>query len=116
MHARMQVVAMAKDSNYLFRMSVLYCLRDLCPALSPADTAAVVIPACLAAAADRVPNTRFVAARVLQALAPIVQQTPATGQVVACLKHMLLDADADVKFFAQRSLATYETPEAALAS
>lgn len=99
---------MAKNNNYLYRMSVLYCMQDLCAALTPADAAASIIPACLAAAADRVPNTRFVAARVLQALAPVVQQNAIQAQVVTTLKHMQQDTDPDVKFYAEQSLYAYE--------
>lgn len=99
---------MGNNKNYLYRMSVLYCMQDLCAALNPADAATTIIPACLTAAADRVPNTRFVAARVLQTLAPVVQQHAVQGQVVTVLKNMTRDADPDVKFYAEQSLYVYE--------
>ena len=103
------MINMSKNKNYLCRMSVLYCMQDLCAALHPADAAASIIPACLAAAADRVPNTRFVAARVLQAIAPVVQQHAAVqAQVITTLKNMTQDADSDVKFYAEQSLFVYE--------
>lgn len=104
----MQVVKMAKNKNYLYRMSVLYCMRDLCVALTPADAATSIVPACLAAAEDQVPNTRFVAAQVLQTLAPVVQQHAVQAQVITALKQMQQDSDPDVKFYAEQSLYAYQ--------
>lgn len=100
---------MAKNNNYLYRISVLYCMEELFAALTPADAATSIVPACLAAAADGVPNTRFVAARVLQSMAPAVQQHAVKAQVIATLKQMQQDPDPDVKFYAQQSLYVYES-------
>lgn len=99
---------MTKNNNYLCRMSALYCMQDLCAALTPADTATFIVPACLAAAADRVPNTRFVAARVLQTIAPLVSQHAVQGQVTSTLKQMQQDPDPDVRFYASQSLYAYD--------
>jgi serine/threonine-protein phosphatase 2A regulatory subunit A len=106
--AFMQVVKMAKNNNYLYRISVLYCMQDLSMALTPADAAACIVPACLAATADRVANTRFVAARVLQNIAPVVQQHAVQAQVITVLKGLQQDPDPDVKFYAAQSLYVYE--------
>lgn len=99
---------MATHRSYLCRISVLYCLRDLSSAIAGADVAATILPACTAAALDPVPNTRFVAARVLKALKPVVQPQQVEQLVLPCLKALLQDTDADVRFFAEQSLVDYE--------
>lgn len=99
---------MATHSSYLCRISVLYCLRDLSGAIPVADVAGTVLPACTAAAADPVPNARFVAARVLKTLKPVLQPQQVEDQVLPCLKALLQDTDADVRFFAEQSLVEYE--------
>lgn len=99
---------MATNSSYLCRISVLYCLRDLSEAIPATDVAATVIPACVTAAADPVPNMRFVAAKVLQSLQPVVQPQQVEAQVLPCLKALVQDTDADVRYFAEQSLAAYK--------
>jgi serine/threonine-protein phosphatase 2A regulatory subunit A len=108
----LQVVDMAKHPNYLHRMAVLYCLRDLCKAVSPSDAATVVVPVCLHAASDPVPNIRFVAAKILQDLQPILAEAQVEKEVVPCLRKLTEDVDVDVRYYSECSLQAFRPQDA----
>jgi serine/threonine-protein phosphatase 2A regulatory subunit A len=99
---------MASDKNYLHRVSVLYCLRDLCSTASTNDIRTVIVPAFLRAAQDRVANIRFVTAKVLQSLQPKIDASDSRSVVVPCLQTLAEDSDTDVRFYAQRALRAYQ--------
>ena len=101
---------MATNPSYLIRTSVLYCLRDLAAALEPEDVAARVAPVCVTAAADQVPNIRFVAAKVLQSLRPMLPDAAAAATVVPCLEKLGTDDDVDVRHFSAQALAAFRAP------
>lgn len=102
-----QVTDMAANPNYLHRMSALYCLRDLCGAVSTEDACSRVVPVILNAAADSVPNIRFVSAKILQSLKSTMTQDLIVSQVLPCLQTLSRDADADVRYFAEVALADF---------
>jgi serine/threonine-protein phosphatase 2A regulatory subunit A len=104
----LQVVEMASDNNYLHRISVLYCLRDLCATVSTSETSSRIVPAFVKAAKDAVPNIRFVTAKILQALHPSLQGSNAQNAIITCLQTLTDDPDTDVRFYARRALAKYQ--------
>lgn len=91
---------MAGNPNYLHRMSVLYCLRDLGKALGPEQTTQRIVPVIVKASDDPVPNIRFVAAKILQQLQPLMTQQAMERDAAPCLNALRQDDDADVRFYA----------------
>ena len=108
-----QVTEMATNTNYLHRMSALYCLRDLCGAVSAEDACTRVVPVILRAAADPVPNIRFVAAKILQSLRATMTPDIIDSDVLPCLQTLSKDADADVQYYAGVALAEFGSTPAA---
>jgi serine/threonine-protein phosphatase 2A regulatory subunit A len=100
----MQVVEMVKNPNYLHRMSVLYCLRDLSKAVAVEDASGRIVPVIIEATSDPVPNIRFVAAKILQQLQPVMSDALVEEDVKPCLTKLCQDGDADVRYYAEAAL------------
>lgn len=66
--------------------------------------ASAVLPVVLPYSKDRVPNVKFNVAKMLQAVAPMLDRSTVDGQVKPCLVELTNDSDPDVKYFARRAL------------
>ena len=100
----MQVIDMVQNENYLHRMSVLYCLRSLCDAVTREDANTRVVPIFVQAAGDPVPNIRFVSAKILQQLKPLLAPELVQSSIVPCLTKLSHDDDPDVRYYAEQAL------------
>ncbi|CAO3586864.1 unnamed protein product [Absidia cylindrospora] len=106
-----QVKAMARNENYLYRMTTLFALSTMSVSLSPEVIKDSILPTVLELADDPIPNVRFNVAKSLQVLTPLLRNDPATenlalSQVKPALEKMNGDADMDVRWFAEKALLT----------
>ena len=67
-----KVVAMARDQNYLHRMTCLFCINVLAQACGADITERQLLPTVLQMATDSVANVRFNVAKTLQQIATIL--------------------------------------------
>ena len=67
-----KVVAMARDQNYLHRMTCLFCINVLAQACGADITERQLLPTVLQMATDSVANVRFNVAKALQQIATIL--------------------------------------------
>ncbi|KAK2498226.1 hypothetical protein MC885_017462 [Smutsia gigantea] len=72
-----KVLVMANDTNYLHRMTTLFCINALSEACSKEVTTNQTLPIVLKMAGDQVANIRFNVAKSLQRIGPILD---ANGQ------------------------------------
>ena len=56
---------MASDNNYLKRMTMLFCINELCKAFNTNEIEALLLPTILKMCEDTVPNVRFNVAKTL---------------------------------------------------
>ena len=103
----------APDPHYLRRETVLAALAALAPAVSHDVLAGTLLPALTSASSDRVPNVRFAVAKQLERVAPLVEPGAVDRAVRPTLAALAEDADADVRFFARRALASCDGVAAA---
>ncbi len=76
------MLAMAKEPNYLHRMTCLFCINVLAEVLAKGDgankgegaeiTVKLILPVVVSLASDQVANVRFNVARTLHKIAPLV--------------------------------------------
>ncbi|KAG0193517.1 hypothetical protein DFQ28_004850 [Apophysomyces sp. BC1034] len=106
-----QVMKMARNDNYLYRMTTLFALTTMAISLSSEILKDNVLPTVLELKDDPIPNVRFNVAKSLEVLTPILRKNPATtslisAQVTPALQKLGGDADVDVRWFAERALLT----------
>jgi len=104
-HLVPHILGMAKNGNYLYRMTVLSALAELAPFVSQDVCINSVLTVVLSAAKDRVPNIKFNVARLTQKFVPLVGTSVVESTIRPCLLELNSDADVDVRFFASQSLA-----------
>lgn len=106
-----KVVENGKAQNYLSRMTTVFALTTMAPALDVDVVRSSVLEVILALAGDKIPNIRFNVAKALEVLAVAMgQQGEAGKQVVVegilpALEKLRSDSDADVRFFAEKASA-----------
>ena len=59
------VLELASDNNYLKRMTMLFCINELCKAFNKNEIEALLLPTIIKMSADSVPNVRFNVAKTL---------------------------------------------------
>lgn len=99
-----KVLSMARDPNYLHRMTTLFAinvLSDVCP---PDVITKFMVPVVSNLANDTVPNVRFNVAKTMAKIAPVLDSATLQTQVKPCLTKLHEDDDYDVKFFASEAL------------
>jgi serine/threonine-protein phosphatase 2A regulatory subunit A len=99
------ILGMAKNGNYLYRMTVLAALAELAPFVSQDVCINSVLTVVLSAAKDRVPNIKFNVAQLTQKFVPLVGTSVVESTIRPCLLELNSDADTDVRFFAGQALA-----------
>lgn len=93
-----------EGGSYLQRVTVLYALRGLVAEEGMETLVEELLPLAIKATRDSVPNVRFVAAKVMQALVGHVEGGRLKSEVKPCLTSMVEDVDSDVKYFAGQAL------------
>lgn len=106
-----QIANMAADSNYLHRMTTLFSIATIAPALDPKLLDEKVLPIVLSLADDTIPNIRFNVAKTLEALVPLLKQSADTAddidnKITPVLNKLGDDTDSDVRYFTHKALLT----------
>ena len=65
-----QVLKMAKDVNYLHRMTTLFAINTMIDVCGTEVTTKLILPTVISLAKDNVANVRFNVAKTLQKIAP----------------------------------------------
>lgn len=104
-----QLKEMSEHPNYLYRLTTLFALSALAEALDKPTLADAVLPIVLRLGPDPIPNIRFNVAQTLEVLALLLLAEPGPSLAhvklfVPALLALKGDADADVRFFAQKAL------------
>jgi len=100
-----KVLAMARDQNYLHRMTCLFCINVLSEACGQDVTGKVLLPTVISMANDNVANVRFNVAKSLQKLTPRMEAQSTHSAIKPVLDKLITDTDVDVKYFATEALA-----------
>lgn len=102
-----QVIEMAHNENYLYRMTTLFTLSTMATSLTPEIIKEKVLPTVLELVDDPIPNVRFNVAKSLEVLVPILKQNSnaeVSSKVIQVLDKLSKDSDVDVRFFAEKAL------------
>ncbi|KAK4337262.1 hypothetical protein RND71_043260 [Anisodus tanguticus] len=103
-----KVLQMSADTNYLHRMTCLFCINALSE-VCPTDVITnVLLPTVLSLANDDVSNVRFNVAKTLQKIGPSVERSVLKSNVLTCLENLKNDPDGDVKYFAEEALSALD--------
>jgi len=99
-----KVLVMAKDQNYLHRMTCLFCINLLAEACGPEVTMTHMLPPVLALATDPVANVRFNVAKTLQKLGPLFDGSTIQTKIKPTLDQLRKDEDGDVQYYSLEAL------------
>ena len=99
-----QVMSMARDQNYLHRMTCLFGINVLAEACGPEITATMMLPIVLGMATDNVANVRFNVAKTLARITPILDASVTQSQIKPCLEKLNSDSDFDVRYYASEAM------------
>ena len=97
-------MSMARDQNYLHRMTCLFGINVLAEACGPEITASMMLPIVLGMATDNVANVRFNVAKTLARIGPLLETSVAQAQVKPCLEKLNSDSDFDVRYYASEAM------------
>jgi len=104
-HIIPKVLKYQDNSNYLYRMTVLFAITVLAPVVGKEIIVQDLLPVVIRLAkTDTVPNIRFNAAKCFQAIIPLLDSPVITKEVKPTLLHLGEDQDRDVKYFASQAL------------
>lgn len=106
-----QVLEFGNNSNYLYRMTTIFAITTMAPAVTPEVVRDHILPTVNNLVSDPIPNIRFNVAKSYEVLIPVLKQNPETGllletQVKPALDRLKEDSDSDVKYFAEKALLT----------
>ncbi|CAG8697150.1 9834_t:CDS:2, partial [Acaulospora colombiana] len=104
-----KVLAMGTHPNYLYRMTTIFAITTMAPAVTPEVIRDHILPTVNNLVSDPIPNIRFNVAKSYEVLIPVLKRSPETGvlletQVKPALDKLREDSDADVKYFAEKAL------------
>ncbi|CAI2175844.1 1362_t:CDS:10 [Funneliformis geosporum] len=104
-----KVLAMGTHPNYLYRMTTIFAITTMAPAVTPEVIRDYILPTVNNLVSDPIPNIRFNVAKSYEVLIPVLKQSPETvilldSQVKPALDKLREDSDADVKYFAEKAL------------
>uniref|UniRef100_A0A672SDK8 Serine/threonine-protein phosphatase 2A 65 kDa regulatory subunit A beta isoform-like n=1 Tax=Sinocyclocheilus grahami TaxID=75366 RepID=A0A672SDK8_SINGR len=100
-----KVLGMANDSNYLHRMTTLFCINALSEICGQEITTKHMLPVVLKMSTDQVANVRFNVARCLQKIGPDLDSSALQAEVKPVLEKLATDQDMDVKYFALEAIS-----------
>ncbi|GBB86608.1 hypothetical protein RclHR1_00130049 [Rhizophagus clarus] len=104
-----KVLAMGNHPNYLYRMTTIFAITTMAPAVTPEVIRDCILPTVNNLVSDPIPNIRFNVAKSYEVLIPVLKQSQETvvlldAQVKPALDKLREDSDADVKYFAEKAL------------
>ncbi|WAR05502.1 2AAA-like protein [Mya arenaria] len=99
-----KVLQMARDQNYLHRLTCLFCINLMSEACGTELTVKLMLPTILGMATDSVANVRFNVAKSLQKLGKGMDSATVNTQIKPCLDKLKQDSDIDVCFFAYEAI------------
>lgn len=120
------MLELATDNNYLKRMTMLFCINELCQAFSKTEIEQLLLPTIIKLSEDSVPNVRFNVAKTLgqidieaKVMEEKVSQFNTISMVVyfiffkvkPALKTLSEDKDADVVYYANQALESPSKPK-----
>merc|ERR1712037_986247 len=97
-----KVVAMARDQNYLHRMTCLFCINVLSQACGADITERQLLPTVLQMATDSA-AVRFNVAKTLQQIATILPSPIKQSQMRPVIDKLNTDSDFDVRYYASEA-------------
>jgi len=107
-----KVMKLSEDTNYLHRLTLIFALTTVAPAITPEIIQKQVFPMLETLAMDPIPNIRFNVAKSLESMVPLLlgkdeeAKQMVDTRVRPTLAKLEEDSDNDVKYFAQRALLT----------
>eukprot|EP00116_Pleurobrachia_bachei_P012487 sb/3472749/ len=99
-----KVLSMARDPNYLHRMTTLFAINVLAEVCPPDVITKFMVPVISNLANDAVPNVRFNVAKTMAKITPALDSYTIENQVKPCLTRLYTDDDHDVKYFSGEAL------------
>ncbi|EDS39336.1 serine/threonine protein phosphatase 2a regulatory subunit a [Culex quinquefasciatus] len=99
-----QILVMYKNSNYLHRMTCLFCINALADVVGADIIKRLFLPTIKVLSTDPVANVRFNVAKTLQKLSPFLDQAAIDEHVKPILEKLNTDTDVDVKYFASEAM------------
>ena len=99
-----KIMSMARDSNYLHRMTCLFCINVLAEACGRDLTTKHLLPVVLTSSDDTVANVRFNVAKTLEKIGPVLEASTIQTQFKPALVKLSADSDADVRFFSTQAM------------
>ena len=99
-----KVFAMARDPNYLHRLTTLFSINVIIDAVNTDTIVKSLLPATTNMAEDSVANVRFNVAKTLEKLSNKVSPDIIQNIIVPVLTKLGEDADTDVTYFAKEAL------------
>ncbi|XP_033119859.1 serine/threonine-protein phosphatase 2A 65 kDa regulatory subunit A alpha isoform-like [Anneissia japonica] len=100
-----KILSMARDSNYLHRMTCLFCINVLANVCGGQVTSKSLIPVVVSLANDNVANVRFNVAKTISTVSPLLEASCLQTQIKPVLEKLNTDTDIDVKYFAQEAMS-----------
>ncbi|CAF1575375.1 unnamed protein product, partial [Didymodactylos carnosus] len=101
-----KVIQLARDQNYLYRMTCLFAINVLADVCGQEITQRMMLPTVITLAGDAVANVRFNVAKTLKRIYPILDGSALAMHVKPCLEKLAQDVDFDVQHFASDALET----------
>ena len=104
-----KMLQMGTHPNYLYRMTTIFAVATMAPALDTYTIATTIMPTLLPMADDAIPNIRFNVSKAFEAIARVLAQS-SDGQatvreaIVPTLERLCDDRDADVRYYSRRAL------------
>jgi len=104
-----RIVEMASNTNYLHRMTTVLAITTIVPTLSLEVIRDSILPVLTTLMSDPIPNIRFNVAKSLEVISQTLNNAPegsvvAKERIVPAVENLKNDADADVRYFANRAL------------
>ncbi|CDW58966.1 serine:threonine protein phosphatase 2A 65 kDa [Trichuris trichiura] len=98
-----KVLTLASQSNYLQRLTCLFCINVTAKVCGPAITSQHLLPTVFKLADDPVANVRFNVAKTLSTIGNMFDQKAIQNEIKPILTKLLDDNDLDVKYFANQA-------------
>uniref|UniRef100_A0A6B2L0U3 TOG domain-containing protein n=1 Tax=Arcella intermedia TaxID=1963864 RepID=A0A6B2L0U3_9EUKA len=98
---------LSKHSNYLYRITTLYCISTVSTILPTTTTISHLLPIVVELGTDKIPNIRLNVAKCLQILSGVVEGAIVDAKIKPLLNTLLEDPDRDVRYFANIALQSF---------
>ncbi|CAB55176.1 Protein phosphatase PP2A regulatory subunit A [Schizosaccharomyces pombe] len=101
-------LAMRSHPNYLYRMTTIFAISEIAPALNAEVIEKQILPTLEQLVNDPIPNIRFNVAKAFEVLKPVLaaggDSTVYEQQIIPLLEQLTKDNDPDVQYFATQAL------------